>query len=42
MTAKEFDETVHRLEEGDSLSVNGLVGDGVFLLVSQLGWQEKG
>jgi len=35
MTAKDFDETVHRLEEGDSLLVNGLVDDGVLITEDQ-------
>jgi len=42
MTAKEFDETVYRLEEGDILSVNGLVDDGVFITGQPTGLAREG
>jgi len=42
MTAKEFGETVHRLEEGDSLLVNGLVDDGVLITGQPTGLAREG
>jgi len=42
MTAKEFDETVHRLAEGDSLLVNGLVDDGVLITGQPTGLAREG
>jgi len=42
MTAKEFDEAVHRLEEGDSLLVNGLVDDGVLITGQPTGLAREG
>mmetsp|Transcript_10347 Transcript_10347/g.17580 ORF Transcript_10347/g.17580 Transcript_10347/m.17580 type:complete len:762 (-) Transcript_10347:731-3016(-) len=42
MTAKEFDETINRLEEGDSLLSNGLLDDGILITGQPTGLAREG
>mmetsp|Transcript_14350 Transcript_14350/g.24033 ORF Transcript_14350/g.24033 Transcript_14350/m.24033 type:complete len:730 (-) Transcript_14350:42-2231(-) len=42
MTAKEFDETVERLEEGDQLVSNGLLDDGILITGQPTGLAREG
>eukprot|EP00986_Skeletonema_menzelii_P021274 scaffold33840_cov171-Skeletonema_menzelii.AAC.1 len=42
MTAKEFDETIMRLEEGDGLVTNGLLDDGILITGQPTGLAREG
>ena len=42
MTAKEFDETIKRLEEGDGLVTNGLLDDGILITGQPTGLAKEG